>query len=140
MDPIKNILSRLDGVKETKPDQWVAVCPSHSDRNPSLAIKRGDDGRVLLKCWAGCSAADVVEAAGLELRDLFEQLIKYNKPTRERLYPNHKHIHQLLQQHIWLVFVIACDMRERRDITKEAMDVLSDAIADINKMLDACNV
>jgi hypothetical protein len=31
----------------------------------------GHDGRVLLHCFAGCSAGDVVAAAGLSLADLF---------------------------------------------------------------------
>ncbi len=32
----------------------VRQCPAHADPTPSLAVKRGADGRVLLKCYAGC--------------------------------------------------------------------------------------
>ena len=35
---------------------WVARCPAHEDHNPSLSLKDADDGRVLVKCHAGCHA------------------------------------------------------------------------------------
>lgn len=71
MNPIDNILSRLDKVKPNGAGKWLACCPAHDDKNPSLSIKEADNGTVLLKCWAGCSAAEITGAVGLELRDLF---------------------------------------------------------------------
>jgi putative DNA primase/helicase len=41
---------------------WVARCPAHDDRRPSLSLADGHDGRLLVKCWAGCSACDVLSA------------------------------------------------------------------------------
>jgi putative DNA primase/helicase len=41
---------------------WMARCPAHNDREPSLAIREGRDGRVLLKCHAGCSQFQVIGA------------------------------------------------------------------------------
>ena len=49
---------------------WVARCPAHGDDNPSLSIAKGEDGRWLLHCHAGCSAEAVVEAVGLKMADL----------------------------------------------------------------------
>ncbi len=69
--PIDAILHRLDRVKSTGPGKWQALCPAHDDRRPSLSIKEADDGRVLLKCWTGCGAAEIVSALGLSLADLF---------------------------------------------------------------------
>jgi hypothetical protein len=40
---------------------WVARCPAHDDRNPSLSLKDAD-GRVLVHCHAGCPQRTVVEA------------------------------------------------------------------------------
>ncbi|MBI2834444.1 MAG: hypothetical protein HYX76_08460 [Acidobacteria bacterium] len=53
--------------------QRDTCCPSHEDRRASLSVGRGDDGRVLLKCHAGCSAETMVAAAGLRMADLFPQ-------------------------------------------------------------------
>lgn len=49
------------------------TCPAHEDRSPSLSVKAGDDGRVLVRCFAGCQTAEVVAALGMGLRDLFEE-------------------------------------------------------------------
>lgn len=65
------LLDQLDGVRRTGPGRWIAKCPTHDDRSPSLAVRELDDGTILIKCFAGCSAHDVVRALGLELRDLF---------------------------------------------------------------------
>jgi hypothetical protein len=52
-------------------DGWSARCPAHEDHSPSLSLAEGLDGRVLIHCFAGCTAEKVCAAAGLELRDLF---------------------------------------------------------------------
>jgi putative DNA primase/helicase len=41
---------------------WVARCPTHDDRTPSLSLTDGHDGRLLVKCSAGCSAHNVLSA------------------------------------------------------------------------------
>ena len=46
-------------------------CPSHDDRLPSLTVRECPDGRVLLHCFAGCSAAEVIGAVGMSMEDLF---------------------------------------------------------------------
>ena len=40
----------------------LCLCPAHSDRNPSLSLKNGADGRLLMHCHAGCSFPDILEA------------------------------------------------------------------------------
>jgi hypothetical protein len=49
---------------------WIACCPSHKDRHPSLAITNGERG-ILLKCWAGCGVEEITAAMGLSVKDLF---------------------------------------------------------------------
>ena len=40
-------------------------------RTDKLRVSKGADGTVLLKCFGGCSAKDIVSAIGLEMTDLF---------------------------------------------------------------------
>jgi hypothetical protein len=48
-------------------------CPLHQgNSHTSLAIREGDDGRVLLKCHAGCTTTGIVAALGLGMADLFD--------------------------------------------------------------------
>jgi hypothetical protein len=42
--------------------QWLARCPAHDDRTPSLSIGYGYDGRIVFHCHAGCSQQDVLHA------------------------------------------------------------------------------
>jgi len=69
------LLSRLDGVRRTGPGRWIARCPAHDDRGPSLSTRELDDGRVLLHCFAGCPINAVLDAIGLTFSDLFPERI-----------------------------------------------------------------
>ena len=51
---------------------WEARCPAHKDSQASLSVDEGDDGRVLVKCHAGCQVADICYAMNVELKDLFQ--------------------------------------------------------------------
>ena len=65
------LLDKLDGVKRTGPDRWIARCPGHDDRHASLSIREADDDKTLIHCFAGCSVHEIVAAVGLDLSDLF---------------------------------------------------------------------
>lgn len=43
--------------------RWMAQCPAHDDRNPSLSITENADGSLILYCFAGCTGG------GLERND-----------------------------------------------------------------------
>ena len=49
---------------------YIARCPNHEDRSPSLVINPGNKGW-LVYCHAGCHIADVLAHAGLWVSDLF---------------------------------------------------------------------
>jgi hypothetical protein len=82
------LLEKLQKVKRTGPGNWMACCPAHEDRSPSMTIREVDDGRVLVHCFAGCSAADIIGAVGLDFEALFPPRPKadYLPPVR-RPYP-----------------------------------------------------
>lgn len=50
---------------------WVALCPAHEDRTPSLSVAEGDDGRILVRCFAGCTVDKITASIGLRVADLF---------------------------------------------------------------------
>jgi hypothetical protein len=70
MRPIDAVLGRVKYVRKTE-NGWMALCPAHRDAQRSLSLAEGDEGRVLLKCFAGCSAEAVTKALGLKMTDLF---------------------------------------------------------------------
>ena len=80
MIEIEKLISCLNKSKKTGENKWLACCPAHDDRNPSLAIKY-TDGKILLHCFAGCGIDEIVNAIGLEMADLMP-----DKPTRNNKY------------------------------------------------------
>jgi putative DNA primase/helicase len=66
----EQILTRLKNVHRNGRGA-ASCCPAHDDRSPSLSICEGADGRILLKCFAGCSPEAIVAALGLQMSDLF---------------------------------------------------------------------
>ncbi len=71
MSQIDKLLPRLSGVKSTGHGKWLARCPSHKDKSPSLALKEIDGDRILINCFAGCPTESVLSAVGLTFSDLF---------------------------------------------------------------------
>lgn len=67
----ETLLSRLENVSRTGQGKWIARCPSHEDRSPSLAIKETDDGTILLRCFAGCEVSEILGAIAMDASDLF---------------------------------------------------------------------
>ena len=84
---IEDFLARLDGVESTADGKWVARCPAHDDHNPSLGVATGNDGRILVKCYAGCSAESVVQAMGLKMSDLMPPDTRTNGGRKSRKAP-----------------------------------------------------
>lgn len=70
--PVERLLEKLEKVKRSGRG-WTGRCPAHEDKNPSLSIAEGQDGRALVKCHAGCSTGAICAAVGLKVSDLFPQ-------------------------------------------------------------------
>lgn len=65
-----DLLSRFEKVRQHG-KSYMACCSAHDDKSPSLALTELDDGRILIKCFAGCDPESIVSAVGLSLSDLF---------------------------------------------------------------------
>ena len=65
MITLDDVLPRLQGARHCGRG-WIAKCPAHRDRRPSLKVDTGVDGRALLHCFASCSYHEIVRALNLE--------------------------------------------------------------------------
>lgn len=66
---IEAVLEKLEGVRPNR-GGWIARCPAHADRSPSLSIRESDE-KILIHCFAGCTANDVCNSIGIRVADLF---------------------------------------------------------------------
>ena len=73
MTPLERVTQALEqaGSRRQGPAAWT--CPAHDDRQASLSIKQGRDGRALLNCHAGCTLDDLLAALRLDTGDLFPE-------------------------------------------------------------------
>jgi putative DNA primase/helicase len=85
--PIDHVLKALEEPVHGAGSSWSARCPAHDDRNPSLSVSEGDDGRALVYCHAGCETTDVVKALGLEMSDLMPPMPMLPARPRRRSTP-----------------------------------------------------
>jgi hypothetical protein len=63
------VLGKLEDIKEHA-GYWMARCPAHPDRTPSLKVTPGDTQPLLLSCKANCATVDVLAAIGLTMADI----------------------------------------------------------------------
>jgi CHC2 zinc finger len=132
------LLSRLQKVRGRN-GSWVACCPAHEDKSPSLSI-REDADRVLVHCFAGCSVDDVVAAVGLGLEDLFpprQELVQQPRMQRVRLPATD--VLRCLHNEALVVMVAAHNVAQGVRLTDEDRDRLRTAWQRIDEGLEAVN-
>lgn len=112
---VNEFVSRLDGVRSSGHDQWVAKCPAHKDRSPSLSVKGISDGRILLHCFAGCETDDVLSSLGLTLTDLFPERLGDFPRVRPAFTP--LDALRALARECGLIAIASADMAEGKPIT-----------------------
>lgn len=133
---IDNLLGRLAAVKQTGPGRWIARCPGHEDRHPSLSIRETNDGRILIHDFGGCSAVEVMAACALRLADLFEGPLGNLPPLRPRERWDRGDVWQLLAHESAIAAIAAADAAAGRPVGDAdaaraglAADRLADAVA-----------
>ena len=135
---IETLLSHFDGVRETGYGKYVARCSAHDDRNPSLAISEGDNGRLLLHCWAGCETEAVLSAVGLTFSDVMPERIGSDhsyKPMRKRF--DARQVLRVLRPEAILVAIAAENIAEGITLSDDDRDRVFNAACRIRAAADA---
>ena len=140
----EEIASRLKKARKTSRSTWSACCPAHADKSPSLAIREADDGRILLRCFAGCEVASVIAAMGLDMSDLFPEVIDPSYRGHERK-PNRvpfpaRDVLKTLLNESSVLLVMARDLANGKSLNKEDHERLMHAAAKINEACMVANV
>ena len=136
---LDTLIARLDGVKETGPGKYLSRCPAHDDRSPSLAIKDGDDGRILVHCFAGCETEDVLSAIGLTFSDVMPERIGSDhsyKPVRNRISP--RDALATLDHESLVVAIIGADILDHKEVDESTWGRLAAAVQRINSTRAMC--
>lgn len=82
-----DLLSRCEKVRKTGRETWIACCPGHDDKNPSMTVRELADGRVLVHCFSGCDVGQILDGAGLTFDALFPEKPIGNFQSLRRPFP-----------------------------------------------------
>jgi hypothetical protein len=84
MSNVSTLLNHLDAVSK-RGDSYRAKCPAHGGRSTStLNVTEVDDGRILLHCFHGCSALEVLSSIGLEFADIMPERLTHKATPEQR--------------------------------------------------------
>lgn len=133
------LLSRLEKVRPTGRGTWLACCPAHADKSPSLSLRETEDGRVLIHCFAGCGADDVTAAVGLTLSDLFSDSPLWHRKRPERRPFPAADVLEALSRESLIVSLAALDMARGRELPVAERDRLIAANSRIQEGRDLTN-
>ncbi len=134
MSAAGKLLDRLARVKQTAPARWLAKCPAHEDRSPSLSIRELDDGRVLIHDFGGCEVGDVLAALGLTLADLFEKPLGNLPPSHSKIPA--RDLLQILDHEVTVAALIVADILAARTVNEAQWQRLATAARRIGEARD----
>lgn len=135
---VEDFLSRLHKVKRTGQGTWLACCPAHGDKNPSMSVKEGDDGRVLVNCFAGCAVGEIAGAIGLNISDLFPPTSSHHdKPIKPPF--NARDALEACALEMTVVIICAADMAKGKTLSDSARQRLLLAASRISTAVGRVN-
>lgn len=134
--PINKLLNRLDRVKQTGHDRWMASCPTREDKHPSLAIKLLPDGRILLYDFGGDSIEDILDAIGMSFSDLFPEQYGHHMPPERRPFPATDVLRAIVHEAL-VVCIVASTITSGKPVTSKDLVRVELASSRIRSGLEA---
>jgi hypothetical protein len=121
------LLSRLESVRRSG-SGWRANCPNtHSKARGSLSVTEGEDGPILLSCFACHDTPAILRTLGLELADLFPERIKDPSPEARRA------AREAFKRHAWTA-ALGVLGREAFIVLIAARDLLDGYVLSVSDM------
>jgi hypothetical protein len=136
---METLLSRLDGVRQVKPNGWMSRCPAHNGDGQSLSVGLVDNGYIVMHCFAhGCDISDIVAAVGMTVSDLFPEPLpdRHYKPTK--LPVPSIDVLRVMRQELAVVQVLMSDFEAGR-LTHESLERGRVCAQRLQKALDLCS-
>lgn len=132
---IERLLGLLSKVRQTGPGRFMSRCPAHADSTPSLSVRKTDDGYVLLYCFAGCEAEDILAAIGLTFSDLYlDDMGHQTRSVRARF--SASEILSVAEREVMVIGILAADFLEKRKLNESDWLRLSTAVQRIGALRD----
>lgn len=128
---LDNFVSRLSKAKRTGNDSYIACCPAHADKSPSMTVREVEDGMLLVHCFAGCGIDDIAGAIGFSISDLMpdKQPDELRKSRRIPFSPSD--VLACTKNDAALLYVVMCDLDKGILLTEKQVKEAKKAAARI---------
>lgn len=131
---LSNFISRLKKVKRSGNNQYMALCPAHDDKSPSLGITLGKKGQVVFNCLAGCSKLEILHAAGFNnFSELYPDNHNYVKRRKDMLSNNL--FMMTIRDYALFLHIYSKRIIAGEEIPNEDTDHLITVYVEMNKMI-----
>lgn len=117
IDKLSQLLNSLQKVRKIRDGQYLACCPAHDDKSPSLSIKLLSDERILIHCFGGCETENILDAIGMTFSDLMPENVGNHKRVSKLFYASD--ILQILAYESSLVYFYALDLSKGKSLSEE---------------------
>lgn len=128
-DNLEKLLSRLEKVEQLPAGshnaRYRACCPAHDDKKPSLSVTLAQSGAILLKCWTGCSAEEIIGAVGMEMTELFPPMDRHHHPKERRPFSADQAA-SVIASDASILVMAAAKLRNKEPLTPKDMDDIID--------------
>lgn len=134
-----DLLHSLHKVKCTGNGRWMAQCPAHQDKGPSLSIREEDDGRILVHCFAGCDTYSVLQSVGLDWSAIMPQKYLGDFKPEKRVISAPDAL-RIIKNEIRIIALYAFEMSKGRVIPSSDLERLCKALERVNKAAELAGV
>ena len=130
---IDALLHRLERVQRSG-QGWRADCSNGHRARGTLSVAQGDDGRLLLHCFAGCSAADVLGALGLTLGDVMPERLRDDSSEGRRTARERFRLASMtaaagvIEREARIVHLAGCDQLQGKVLAADDVQRLGEAV------------
>jgi len=132
-----NIESFLTHLQKVRPsgNGWLACCPAHDDKSPSLAVGIGNAGGIIVRCFAECSFESIVDSLGLKPADLMPETLPDVHAVKPIAF-NARTALEALAYQATIVAIAAEDMSRGKPLSLADRDRLFQIAGNINRALE----
>jgi hypothetical protein len=134
---INDFLSYFEKSYRSGKDEYQCLCPAHNDKTASLSIKNLPDERILIHCFAGCAANDILEAVGLTFDDIVPKRLGDFKPVSKPFNPYA--VLKAISNETLLVALAGLEVANGKTLPQEDKDRLMIAVNRLREAYQICH-
>ena len=131
MSKLDNLLSRLMKVKKTGNGSFIACCPAHQDKSPSITIREVEEGKLLIHCFAECSVENIIGAIGLDFSDIMPDKADDEIRKSRKIPFSPADVLACVKSDARYLYLVFCDMDKGNILTKDQIEFAKKAAARI---------